>query len=245
MSTINLLPGEYIQRRSQYRANLICLVLFAVVMGSVGTASLVSERTSRNNREVWERINAAYVDAARRIEQVRQLESQKREMLHRAEMAAALMERLPRSYVLAMLTNALPNGAALTSLEMSVRAVQPTVRAGGKPKTKFNTVAQGRAKKLHSKSPPTLSVMLNIKGKASTDVQVARFIANLARHELMEMVDLSYSKEAQGKDRWTREFQLTARLRPDADALDALQQPTQAASGSKKPGDDPIAGDGA
>jgi len=247
MSTINLLPNEYVQRRGQYRGNLICLALFAVVIASIGAAALVSERTSRNNREVWDRINASYADAARLIEQVRQLESQKRQMLQRAEMAAALMERLPRSYVLALLTNALPTGAALTSLEMTVQAVEPAGAAAKVPKTKFRTVTRGRAKKLKPQPPPVLAVKLDIKGKASTDVQVARFIASLARHELMEMVDLSYSKEAQGKDRWTREFRLTARLKPNADALDTLRQgqETTAAKPDKNPGGTPTSGDGA
>ena len=220
---INLLPEEYVQRRSQQRANLICMVLFAVAAAAVGAASLVSERTSRNTREVCERINAAYADAAKLIDEVHQLEAQKRTMLDKAKMSAALMEQLPRSYVLAVVTNALPRGASLVSLDMSVRTVQSDTGESKKGRTKFTTIAQARSVRKRPLTAPTLAVALNIKGKASTDVQVARFIANLAKHSLMEMVDLSYSKEADGQDRSTREFRLVARLKPNADALDGIR----------------------
>ena len=221
MSTVNLLPQDYVQRRSQQRANGMCMALFGMVALAVGGAALVSERATRNTRGVCERINASYADAARLIDEVHQLEAQKRTMLDKAKMSAALMERLPRSYVLAMLTNCLPEGSSLITLKMEVKVVNgDSQAAAGAVRTKHGVVSQAR----RSRSPaaaPTLSVQMNIKGKASTDVQVARFIARLAQHPLTEMVDLSYSKQAEGKETG-REFQLTVRLKPNADALDAI-----------------------
>ncbi|MGB2819392.1 MAG: hypothetical protein WBF17_00320 [Phycisphaerae bacterium] len=231
---INLLPQDYVQRRSQQRGNLICMVLFAVAAASVGAASLVSERASGNTREVCERINAAYADAAKLIDEVHQLEAHKRKMLQKAQMSAALMEQLPRSYVLAIVTNALPRGASLISLDMKVATIQPDAGKVRKPVTKFAAVARARTAEKKPLAPPTLAVVLNIKGEASTDVQVARFIASLAKHRLMEMVDLSYSKEAGGKDKSTREFRLVARLKPNVDALDAIDEADE--DGPEAPG---------
>ena len=219
MSTMNLLPRDYVQRRSQHRANVICIVLLAVVLGSVAGAGLVSERSSRNTRQVCDRINRAYEDAAKLIDEVRQLEAQKRTMLVKAETSAALMERLPRSYVLAMLADALPTGASLTTLKLDTRAV----RSGPSPQTpraKHAVVANLRGRKMQA-TASNLSVTMDIKGKAATDVQVARFIASLAKHNLTEMVDLSYSKQAAGGGEAFREFHLRVRLKPNADALDA------------------------
>jgi len=122
MSTINLLPEDYQQRRSQHRANVICMMLFGIVISSVGGAALVSERAGQNTRAVCERINTSYAEAAKLIDEMHHLEAKKRKMLQKAELSAALMERLPRSYVLAMVTNALPEGASLTSLKMSAAA---------------------------------------------------------------------------------------------------------------------------
>jgi hypothetical protein len=141
------------------------------------------------------------------------------------------MERLPRSYVLAMLTNALPKGAALTSIQLGVKAARQAAPAGPQGATKHGAVASARKKRKQALGSPKLVLVLHIQGKASTDVQVARYIASLAKHPLTEMVDLSYSKEAQRrasttkdkeKPEGSREFVLSVRLRADADALDGL-----------------------
>ena len=72
-------------------------------------------------------------------------------------------------------------------------------------------------------APAKLALVVNVKGKAATDVQVARFIASLARHPLTDMVDLSYSKQSPDKVQASREFQLTVQLKANADALDAIK----------------------
>ena len=80
---------------------------------------------------------------------------------------------------------------------------------------------------------PEITVVMSITGKASTDVQVARFIARLAAHPLTDVVDLSYSKESDDQqEKAAREFQLTVILKPDADVLDAIgREPPGDASG--------------
>jgi len=219
MSTINLLPDDYLQRRRQHRGNLICACLFGVVIVSVCGAGFVSERSTRRTREVCDRMNVAYADAAKLIDEVHQLEKQKTTMLDKAKRSAALMEKMPRSYLLAMVTNALPQGASLKSLRMTIRVV-----AEPAPKKPKNKAAALRAKSAPPK-PPKLAVAMKVTGKATTDVQVARFIARLAAHPLTDVVDLSYSKESRGRDQHdeAREFQLTVMLKPNSDVLDAIQ----------------------
>jgi len=219
MSTINLLPEDYLQRRRQHRGNLICAVLFGVVIVSICGAAVVSEQSSRRTREVCDRMSAAYADAAKLIDEVHQLEKQKANMLEKAKRSAALMERMPRSYLLAMLTNALPEGASLRSVRMVVQTIGEV--EAEKPKGK---AAAAAAKPPAETKAPQLSVALSVTGRAATDVQVARFIARLAAHPLTDVVDLSYSKEsADQKEKGTREFQLSIILKPDADVLDAIR----------------------
>ncbi len=233
MSTVNLLPQDYVQERRQRRPNAIAAALFGVVVLAIGCAAVISEQRSKHTRDVCERINAAYADAAKLIDEVHELEAQKRKMLQRARMSADLMERLPRSYVLAMLTNALPEGAALTSVQLDVKAVQPAGRKDSKGPTKHSIVAAGIQMKKKKAPAPQLAVVLTVKGKAATDVEVARYITRLAKNSLTELVDLSYSKEAhrrlakQGEedDKAVREFVLNLRLKPNADALDAIKLP--------------------
>jgi len=218
MSTINLLPADYLQRRRQHRGNLICAVLFGVVIVTICGAAFVSERSTSRTREVCDRMNVAYADAARLIDEVHQLEKQKSTMLDKAKRSAALMEKMPRSYLLAMLTNSLPQGASLKSVRMTVQiAAEPEL---AKPK---NKAAAMRARSAPPKAPK-LTVVLAVTGKATTDVHVARFIARLAAHPLTDVVDLSYSRESRNREeKGAREFQLTILLRPDADVLDAIQ----------------------
>lgn len=222
MSLINLLPEDYLQRRSQHRANVICMALFGIVMASICGAALVSERTSSNTRQVCQQINRSYADAAKLIDQMQVLESQKRRMLQKAETSAALMERLPRSFLLAMVTNALPEGASLTNLKMEVKAVQPDAESKAKPKTKAEKVAAERDRPASQPAALASALTMVIDGVADTDVEVARFIANLAKNPLTELVDLAFSQETKTKDTVFRKFQLMVRLKGQADALDGL-----------------------
>jgi Tfp pilus assembly protein PilN len=217
MSTINLLPGDYLQQRRQHRGNMICAILFAIVIASICGAAFVSERSTRRTREVSDRMNAAYADAAKLIDEVHQLEKQKTTMLDKAKRSASLMEKMPRSYLLAMLTNALPQGASLKSVRMTIQVV------GGEPEAQ-KPKGKGPVRPAQAAKAPQLAVALSVTGKATTDVQVARFIARLAAHPLTDVVDLSYSKESRNvQDKNAREFQLTVMLRPDADVLDAIR----------------------
>ena len=229
MNTINLLPEDYLQRRRQHRGNLICAVLFGIVIVSICGAAVVSERSTQRTREVCDRMNTAYAQAAKLIDEVHQLEAQKGRMLDKAKRSAALMERMPRSYLLAMLSNALPDGASLKSVRMAMRTV--AAPASAQPKTKAAAV-KAKAKP----RAPKVAVVLSINGRATTDVQVARFIARLAAHPLTDVVDLAYSKESDGQQKTaTREFQLTVMLKPDADVLDAIRDQSPKANSENTP----------
>ncbi len=217
MSIINLLPEDYMQRRLQRRANLLCVVLFAVIMLGVGGAFAFSERSARNTRDVERRVDASYVDAARLLEQVRQLETQKGQMLRKAELTASLMERVPRSHLLAVVTNALPETACLTDFTLDRKKV---VRAA----------APADAKKPAKGAPLKVDqpvVFMEISGTAGTDVDVARFMANLARSPLASAVELDYTQEKAAENVTFREFKVRVELRSDVDVM-SLPKPQAA-----------------
>ena len=118
MSTINLIPDDYLQKRLQKRANYLCVALFSVVMVGVATAALVSDRAYRNTQKVLDRVNANYAEAAKQLEQMRTLEASKRQMMGKAIATGILLERIPRSFLLATLTKALPGNASLLKVEL-------------------------------------------------------------------------------------------------------------------------------
>ena len=216
MSTINLLPKDYVERRWRRRANWLCLILFFLVMAGVLGAQVVSECSARHARQVLRRVDADYAEAAKLIEQMQRLEAQERASRTSAELTASLIERVPRSTVLAAITQALPEHASLLSVELQMqRIVRGPAPASGKGRTKFDALSGKPAP-----DPARASLVMEITGLASTDIEVGRLIANLARNPLIASVDLVYSQEKLIDQTPVREFQVKAELKPDADAID-------------------------
>lgn len=233
MSTINLLPNDHIERRAIRRANLMCLVLFAIVTTSVLAAALVSEQNSSHTRGIRDRVDAAYADAARMILQMQHLEAQRSRMLHKAELTASLVERVPRSVLLAVITNALPTNCSLLDVDLkTARIVSTTPSSLAQPGSSRNTMLTTEPREV-TKSVK-VRVEMEIVGRAGTDVEVARFIANLARNPLMRSVDLVYSEEKLVNKSPTREFQIRLELKSDADAVNVLPPPEAPTPGGRE-----------
>ena len=219
MSTINLLPDDYLERRAQRRANLLCLGLFSVVMTGVLTATFVSRQSGRHTEQVRNRVSASYADAAEKIAQLQELESRKRAMCERAEVTASLVERVPRSTLLAIVTNALPSGASLTKIKLNTRVVRPKTAETDAKKSKG---AKFDKKKTEEVKPPTLIVEMEVSGLAENGTQVGRFMSNLGRNCLLTGVDLVYIEEKKKEQGTVREFAVKMQLKPGADAIEAV-----------------------
>jgi len=206
----------------------MCLILFGVTMCAVVAAALVSEQSTKKSREVCRQVDASYAQAAKLIQQMQELETRKQEMLVKAQNVSQLLERTPRSYLLGMVTNALPENASLTRLDLDVKRI--VVAPPKDAKTKFE------AKSAQAGKTGNTTVVLDIVGLAATDVDVARLIANLARNSLTGSVDLVYSQEKIIDKTPVREFQVHIELKPNADSLQALMPPESLAkAGNDKP----------
>jgi Tfp pilus assembly protein PilN len=164
---------------------------------------------------------------------MRRLQEQKSLLLAKAEQASALQERVPRSYVLGALTNACPPRASLLTVQLLTKAADAE-RLG-----KFGAVAAQRTGKV-----PPLFVDVLVSGQAQTDVEVAKFITNLARNPLLANVDLVYSEErvAANKNLF-REFQVKMEIRPGVDVLDVIG-PAADTARAESPAATPRAGQG-
>lgn len=233
MSTINLLPRDYLKRRLERRADVLLLALFGVVMLGVVSATVLSERSWRHTVRVAERVDQSYEDATKLIEQLQQLDMDKQNMLRKAEQTASLMEKVPRSYLLAAVTDAMPAQARLTSFHLTVdkvehRAAPPT---GAKKGSKFQSVSAQRFP-----GDVTTRVKIEVTGLADTDVDVARFIAAMASNPLVNSADLVYSEERLVEDDIVmRGFRIDIGLRPGADAIEAIPAEYSAAPGADTP----------
>lgn len=223
MSDTSFLPEDYLARKAERRTNLICLVLFVVVMAAVFGAFMVTNRQSTAVKAEQIAINTRYQTVATQIEELQKLETQKDEMLQKAELAAALVERVPRSILLAELINRMPEQLGLLEFEMHSEKIKAA--AAPRPKnttgqlaapTRARTKAEAAAEQKKVETP-RYRVTITMVGIAPTDLEVSRYIAELNSYELLQDVRLEYSEEKEMNDRWMRQFSIKAKLDPMAD----------------------------
>jgi len=217
---MSFLPEDYIERRVEMRTNVICLSLFGVVLAAVLGAYFV---TSSQRSEVLDRqqeINAAFTEAAQRIAQLDELQQQKVALMRKARVTATLIEPVPRSNLLAELINRMPASLSLNEFEMTSKeiAIAP-VTVAVKPKGSAMSAANKANEDAGPAIPdvPRFHVELSLVGTAPTDIQVAQYMASLARCPLLAEVDLVYSEETRIEDASFRKFKIDMVLNPDAD----------------------------
>ncbi|MDY7011426.1 MAG: PilN domain-containing protein [Planctomycetota bacterium] len=216
MSIVNLLPEDYVAHQAQKRANLMCLLLFVTVMVGLSSAAIVSERRYRRTCEVCERVNRSYEDAGKFIKEMQALDVTRHQMLKKAGLTAALLERVPRSYLLATITKALPKGTSLTKLELSTKYAK-TSDASNKPKSKYK-IAAGKNKPAPEKTlKKKVDVAVTVTGLAETNVEVGQFIAEMERCPLIKSAEFVFSQEEKVTDSVVREFEVILYLKEDAD----------------------------
>ncbi len=217
MSTINLLPDDYLQTRRTRRASVMCSTLFVIVVGGVLGAQFATEAAMSNAKMVLDHVNSDYADAARLIDQMKQLQVQEQELMRRAELTANLIERVPRSTLLGVIAKALPKHTSLTKVQLQVERITRRARSekSRMTRTKFKALSGSG-----SGTEQENLLVLEVTGQAGTDVEVARFITNLDRSVLIASVDLVYSKEKTVNKFRGREFQVKAELRSNIDAIE-------------------------
>jgi Tfp pilus assembly protein PilN len=226
MSIINLLPSDYLRRRQQQRVNVGFVALFGIVMAAVLSAAAVSKERLASIEGTLKKVDAEYAEATKTIDQLQQLEVQKRQMQLKADVAASLLERTPRSTVLAVVAQARPEHTMLTEFDLYTKRIVLAV-----PEAKSKTAKPKATDKGQAEEPEQviLSVDLEITGWARTDLEVAGFITALDRSKLAKHVELAYSREKKFNEGTVREFKIILELDPKANAMDIAQLARQQA----------------
>jgi len=228
--TKDFLPEDYLNRLAERRSSLISLSLFVVIMLAVVGAFFATNRQWTIVKAEQERINARFLDEARRIEQLNELESQKGQLVAKAELAAALVGRVPRSVLLAEIINRMPDVVNLEQFELKSvkeRVAIPVAAAGANAKgaaVKSLSGANGPTKAEDATErvvrAPKYQVTLAVVGIAPTHDHVAQFMASLKECPLFDAVDLKYSKEKTKDEAEVREFRFEAAVAAGADVKD-------------------------
>ena len=229
---LSFLPDDYLERKARRRANILCGVLAVIVLGIIVTAFQYQEKITKAVDAKDAAVDQQYNDAARRIEKVNQMRAQQQQVVRRAELAASLVEKVPRSNILAEFTNSLPPGLSLLNLSMESKE-----RASAPPPamTAFEqkrAALEGRAANA-TVAPRVYDVFIKLEGIALTDVQVGDFMEKLKRSSLFREVNLIYTeqtkeKDATGKNEETlRKFQIELTLNPNAEVVNPANPNTK------------------
>ena len=121
MSNINFVPDDYVQNNESHRTNLICVVLFVLVMSALGGvfATILVRKKACTTEEA--QLNSEVAQKQEEIRKVEELQAKRKEMMKTALTTAELLEPVPRSILLATLTNNLPAGTSLVDLNIIQR----------------------------------------------------------------------------------------------------------------------------
>ena len=223
---VDFLPEDYVEKKTRQRTNIVCLTLFLVVMGGVACGFIVTEQRQKKMDKREDEVNARADKFRESLKQLDLLETSKRQMTQKAAVSAGLIDPVPQSLLLALITNQMPDGITVTkyqleSEEVKTKAPVTKKKAGGKKKS---AAAEAKADEQPEEVKPTqMKTELELQGLAETDRQVAAYIANLQSSPLLARVDLNYSKEFFDRETETflRSFKLSATVAPGAPVTEA------------------------
>lgn len=215
MSKVNFVPDDYVQSNESCRTNIMYLVLFVLVMAGLGGA-FATIKIRQHAVLVQERIvNEKMIKAKASIQQFEQLQQKRKEMMKTALTTAELLEPVPRSVLLAAITNNLPSGASLLKLEVEQIQVKRRTPQSKPAQTKFQKASKKNIQPEPVSPEKLLETKISIEGLAPSDLQVASLIENLGSSGLLTNVALVESKEEKIKEVKHRKFKLTADLSKD------------------------------
>ncbi len=223
----SFLPPEYVKNKSQVRANFFALLLFTMVIAGVIGAFVVNHQRWRKVHAQAEIISAQFADEAAKIDQLKSLEAQRADLLDRAEVVTALIDRVPRSVLIAEIVRDLPDGIVLTLVGLDgerARPVAPAADPKAKAKAPATRSIAGRNAAPETKPvpervmPPRFSHTVTIEGLSTENGKIADYLGILKASPLFSDVELSQITAAVVEEVGYRRFKMTMKLREQANA---------------------------
>jgi len=201
MDKVSFLPEDYQKRRLQRRTNTTSIALFTIVMGAIVMAFAATDRQRSEVRAELAEVDEQVQEAAKQLEQLDELQNRKRLIVRKAEVTAGLVEKVPRSLILAELVNHMPAEISLLDLNLKTtvvkaRRVRRSVLDKAKDKKKSSKKKKGAGRS--GQELPTIQpadVSLHLIGIADTDVHVAAYMQALGNSPMFRELNLAYSQE--------------------------------------------------
>ena len=127
MNDSSLIPDEYVADRREVRRTFVGVILFAVVMACVVGAFFVTNRQWDSVRARQAEVELTYDDVSSKIARMEELRGARDDLVERAELASALVSRVPRSVLLAGLVERMPTRLSWTSLALVSKEIRDPV----------------------------------------------------------------------------------------------------------------------
>jgi hypothetical protein len=189
-----------------------------IALGGSFVSIKIRQRACYTSEEL---INSRMTEVKEAINQFEELQARKRDMMKTAVTTMELLEPVPRSILLASLTNNLPEGVSLSDVDLIQKqmkqnpAVAKTSKFQSTQGQNTNGSQQnGKSQNQASENPEKmLETYIDIGGVAPSDLQVASYIEHLSSSILLDNVALVESKEFKIEDNTLRQFKLSAMLR--------------------------------
>ncbi len=255
----SFLPEDYLQKKAERRAIAISLFLFLVVgIGIVG-AFFVTYRQWWLVKTTVEEVNRDFASESKKIDQLKVLEAQRDELKEKADVTLALVERVPRSILMAELINRMPKQLTLTEFSLkskrimeAPKVVKQTSAIAG-PQTlaaikasQSSTAGAPKPVDAPKPLPPRFDFRLELVGLSATDDDVADYYQRLVACPLLDHVDMIFSSDIVIDEVSMRKFRIEASIKHTADArtIEPLHVPRMntrpTASASKRAPRDPM-----
>lgn len=190
----SFLPEDYLDRKIARRTNLICVGLFMVMIAAIGAAFFVQNRQDQGTRAELVKVNDSFTKRAEQLRQIKELQDRQQQMIEKAKVVRQLVERIPRSIIVAEMVNNMPPALSLLEFDLETKA-QPAPR-------NLTAIDRARAKQQKDKDKQDgkveivpRQVFVNIEGIAQLERQITEFMGNLTHHRLFDNVGLEFIEQ--------------------------------------------------
>jgi len=212
----SFLPTDYVKGKGEQKANVAILLLFgAVLVGTVGVFVFNVQRQRLLAAEVRQ-VRAEFENESAEIQQLRDLEQQRIELLDRADVVNAISEKIPRSILLAELWRDMPNDLRLEEIELQGKRISSVPVKSASAAGRRGTLAPGAKPAAGAAAvkvlPPKFEHYLELVGMSEDNEWVADYVRTLRNSPLFSSVDVSEIVMKDIDDKPYRKFTITMKL---------------------------------
>lgn len=222
----SFLPDDFVLETRERRTGLIAAVLFPVMIIAIFAAFLFTNSQWNDVRVLQEAVGERTEKAAKEIAEMKNLERIRAQMNEKASLARGLIEPVPRSALLALFVNTMPEGVTLLELDLRSEIVKPPKpTADEQAKAAKEKAAQAKAAKgkgaaaaaPERPAPVVRRVNIVVVGAAPSLLEVGRWMTALERIPILSGVrlELMEEKDIDGLD--ASQFRMSMAIEPQAD----------------------------